>query len=184
MLSRNIDADIMYDETYDRDDKPVRRTELPAFVRIGGAIWLGLIVAVLLGALLAPHAGRLLDVGLHQTSHRQWTALQLRAETPFFDISTPIRTVHSYYSALYRGDAAHMDRLTDGSFRQQMRQRLAYAEAPSEAPAYRSFVTVAQQEESVAIVIEKFHLFWQRGLRFSLQRTDAEWRIIRVGILE
>lgn len=174
----------MYDETYDRDDKPVRRTELPALVRIGGAIWLGLIVAVLLGALLAPHAGRLLDAGLHQTSHRQWTALRLQAETPFFDVSTPIQTVRSYYSALYRRDAAHMDRLTAGPFRQQMRQRLAHGEAPSEAPVYRSFVTVAQQEGTAAVVIEKFHLFWQRGLRFSLQRTDAEWRIMRVGLLD
>ena len=174
----------MYDETYDRNEKPVRRTELPAFVRVGGAIWLGLIVAVLLGALLAPHAGRLLDAGLNQTSHRQWTALRLRTETPFFDVSTPIRTVHSYYSALYRGDADHMDRLTADPFRQQMRQRLAHSEAPSEASAYRSFVTVARQEGSGAIVIEKFHLFWQRGLRFSLQRTDVEWRIIRVGLLD
>jgi hypothetical protein len=174
----------MYDETYDRDEKPARRPELPALVRIGGAIWLGLIVAVLLGALLAPHAGRLLDAGLNHTSHRQWTALRLQGKTPFFDISTPIRTVHSYYSALYRRDAAHMDRLTAGSFRQQMRQRLAHAEAPSETPAYRSFVTVTRQEGPVAVVIEKFHLFWQRGLRFSLQRTDAEWHIIRVGLLD
>jgi hypothetical protein len=174
----------MYDETYDRDEKPVRRTELPTFVRIGGAIWLGLIVAVLLGALLAPHASRLLDVGLNYTSHRQWTILRLQAEPPFFDVSTPIRTVHSYYSALYRRDAARMDRLTDGPFRQQMRQRFIHAEAPSDAPAYRSFVTVVQQDGSVAVVIEKFHLFWQRGLRFSLQRTDAEWRIIGVGLLE
>lgn len=174
----------MYDETYDQDEKPVRRTELPAFVRIGSAIWLGLIVAVLLGALLAPHAGRLLDVALNHTSHRQWTVLRLQAETPFFDISTPIQTVYSYYSALYRKDAARMDRLTAGPFRQQMRQRFVHAEAPADASAYRSFVTVVRQEGSVAVVIEKFHLFWQRGLRFSLQRTDAEWRIIRVGLLE
>lgn len=174
----------MYDETYDQDEKPVRRTELPAFVRIGGAIWLGLIVAVLFGALLAPHVGRLLDVGLNHTSHRQWTMLRLETDTPFFDVSTPLRTVHSYYSALYRRDAARMEQLTAGPFRQQMRQRFVHAEAPSNAPAYRSFITVAQQDGSVAIVMEKFHLFWQRGLHFSLQRTDAEWRIIRVGLLE
>jgi hypothetical protein len=174
----------MYDETYDRDEKPVRRTALPAFVRIGGAIWLGLIVAVLLGAVLAPHAGRLLDVGLHYTSHRQWTSLRLQAEPPFFDVSTPLRTVHSYYSALYRRDATRMGRLTAGPFRQQMRQRLAHVETLADAPAYHSFVTVVQQDRSVAVVLEKFHLFWQRGLRFSLQRTDAEWRIIRVGPIE
>ena len=106
--------------------------------------------------------------------------MQLQPNTPFFDLSTPIRTVNSYYSALNRIDTEQMDRLTHGPFRRQMQQRLAQAEPVSEPVIYRSYVMVEQQEDVRALVLEKFHLFWQQGLRFSLQQVDTEWRIIRV----
>jgi hypothetical protein len=33
------------------------------------------------------------------------------------------------------------------------------------------------------VVVEKFHLFWQRGLRFSLQRSAADWYIVGVEMM-
>lgn len=173
----------MYDDAYE-DTAPPRQPGLPAFVRIGGLIWLGLIAAILLGTVLAPHMGRLIDVVLHQTSHRQWQAIRLGTDTPYFDLSTPLNTIPSYYSALYRQDAAHMDRLTAGPFREQMQQRLAHATPESNPPTYRSFVTVEREDGTVVVVVEKFHLFWKRGLRFWLERREADWRITRVGMLE
>ena len=173
----------MYDDAYEEAATP-QQQRLPAFVRIGGLIWLGLIVAILVGTFLAPHMGRLIDMVLHQTSHRQWQAIRLGIDTLYFDLSTPLNTISSYYSALYRRDTTQMDRLTAGPFREQMRQRLAYATSESNPPTYRSFVTVEREDGAVVVVIEKFHLFWQQGLRFWLERRESDWRITRVGMLD
>ena len=102
------------------------------------------------------------------------------AEQPFFDLSTPTRAVQSYYSALYQGNVASMERLTWGAFREQMRLRVAAtATAPAFTP-YRSFVRTEMQGDHEAIVFEKFHLFWKHGLRFLLQREARDWQIVGV----
>lgn len=173
----------MYDDAYEDVAKP-QSPRLPAFVRIGGLIWLGLIVAILLGALLAPYMGRIIDVVLYQTTHRAWQAINLDADTSYFNLSTPLHTIPSYYSAISRRDAAQVERLATGAFREQLRQRLAHAEAESKPMTYRSFVIVEREEGAVAVVVEKFHLFWDRGLRFGLERTNDEWRITRVSVLD
>ncbi len=173
----------MYDDGYENTGSS-RQAGLPAFVRIGGLIWLGLIVAILLGTVLAPYMGRAIDMILHQTSHRAWQAIHLEAGTQYFNLSTPLKTISSYYSTLSRQDGVQMDRLSTGTFREQMRQRLAHAETTSNPMTYRSFVIVEREEKGRAVVVEKFHLFWDRGLRFRLERTDDEWRIIRVGGLD
>jgi hypothetical protein len=59
------------------------------------------------------------------------------------------------------------------------------AEAPA-APTdltYRSYVHIEMQDEQQAVVVEKFHLFWQRGLRFSLRRTAADWHIVGIELV-
>ncbi len=164
-------------------DQPVQRPELPKFVRVGGAIWLVLIVAVLLGALLAPHVGRVIDFGLQQTSHRDWIHIRLQADEVIFNLSTPVHTVHSYYSALYRGDAARMEHLTAGAFRQQMRLRLARGEAIAGTATYHSYVHIEQLEDARAVVVEKFHLFWRQGLRFYVERAATDWRIVHLAVV-
>jgi hypothetical protein len=156
---------------------------LPRFVRIASMVWLGLIIIVLLGTLLAPYMGRLIDFGLHHTSHRAWTAMRLSAGEMFFDLSTPILSVRSYYSALYRGDAVHMERLSDGVFRQLMQQRLAHRASTFQPTLYRSYTYLEDQDDARAVVIEKFHLFWGQGLRFYLERTDFDWRIVQLALL-
>jgi hypothetical protein len=120
---------------------------------------------------------------LHATAHRHWTLLILRLEEPFFDLSLPARTVESYYSALYRRDAAAMQRLTAGAFRDQMLQRVTHAEAAL-ASTYRSYLHTEMPTPQRAVVTEKFHLFWQRGLRFHLQQYGAEWRVAGVEIVQ
>ncbi len=150
------------------------------FLRIVGTLWLAAILMLLVGALLAPHLGRIVDFVLHQTTQRHWTRLTLHPEQLYVDLSAPIPTVTSYYSALYRGDAAAMDRLTLGAFRQQMRRRVASAEAMVDMPTYRSYLRLERSTDQDAIVLEKFHLFWQRGLRFRLQRRAATWRLVGV----
>lgn len=170
-------------ESENRTEVSPSRVGLPTFVRIGGAIWLGVIVVAIMAALVAPYAGRLLDLGLHQTLHYSWTEMQLQLDQSFFDLSTPMKTIHSYYSALNRVDSESMARLTDGPFRRQIQQRLTRAEPVFEPSLYRSYVIVEKQSDSRALVLEKFHLFWQRGLRFSLQQVDTEWRIIQVAVV-
>lgn len=166
-------------------DDSASQPGLPRFVRIAGMVWLGLIAVVILGTLLAPYVGRLIDFGLHQTTHRSWTAIRLPAGQVFFDLSTPILSVRSYYSALYRGDAAHMERLSDGAFRQLMQQRLAHHASTAAQPRlYRSYVYIEDQDEARAVVIEKFHLFWGQGLRFYLERTGFDWRIVQLALLQ
>jgi hypothetical protein len=156
---------------------------LPKFVRVVGAIWLVVVLVLLIGALLAPHIGRMTDVLLHLTSHRAWTRMQLQTNELFFDLSTPIQSVKSYYSALYRGDAAHMARLTEEPLRQHMHQHLSQREATPAVTVYHSYLHTEQQSANDAVVVEKFHLFWKRGLRFYLQRHATDWRIQRRALL-
>jgi len=150
------------------------------FLRVVGTIWLVVMALTLGGAALAPYLGHIADIMLHQTVHRQWARLSLDAEQPFFDLSTPTRVVQSYYSALYQGNVARMERLTHGALREQMRLRVAAsATAPAFTP-YRSFVRAEMQGDHEAIVLEKFHLFWKYGLRFRLQRATGDWQIVGV----
>ena len=165
-------------------DHPDSQPVLPRFVRVLAVVWLGLIVTVILGILLAPYIGRFIDFGLHQTSHRSWTVIRLRVNEPFFDLSTPIHSVRSYYSALYRGDAAHMERLSAGVFRDQMQQRLAHSADTAETTTYRSYVSIEDQDDTRAVVVEKFHLFWGQGLRFYLERTSFDWRIVQLALFQ
>jgi len=154
------------------------------FLRVLGTIWLVVMVLTLGGVALAPHAGQIADVVLQQTVYRQWTRLTLEAEQAFFDVSTPVSTVHSYYSALYHGHLERMERLTQGAFREQMRLRLASASTAPAFTPYRSFLQVEMQGEQAALVSEKFHLFWQQGLRFRLQREAAHWHIVSLEPLQ
>lgn len=162
-----------------QEDVP-RRPALPKFVRVVGTIWLVALAAILIGALLAPHLGRLADLVLHLTVRRAWTLVRVQPEIPVFDSSTPLQTVRSYYSALYRGDVTQMDRLTHGPFRQHMQQRLARSEPLTESTVYRSYLHLERRDDASAFVLEKFHLFWQQGLRFHLQRIADTWRIVRL----
>lgn len=143
--------------------------------------WLIAVGLTLAGAVLAPHAGRLLDFVLWQTAYRRWQPLRLDTQRPFFDLSRPELAVKSYYSALYRGDRAHMARLTTGALQAAMQHRLAQA-APV-AMRYRSYLYLEHLAEAEARVLEKFHLFWRRGLRFHLQREAGEWRLAEVTLL-
>jgi hypothetical protein len=154
------------------------------FLRVAGLLWLVAVLAIVIGAQVAPHLGRLTDVFLHHTVHRDWQRLSLQTAQPFFDLSTPQHTVKTYYSALYRGDADAMQRLTDEPFRTQMHQRMAHAEATSERPTYHSYVRLDESAMALAVVVEKFHLFWRRGLRFTLQRTATDWRIIGIDLVQ
>jgi hypothetical protein len=154
------------------------------FLRVVGTLWVAAVLATLVGALVAPYLGRMADFVLHQTVHRHWTRLALQIEQPFLDLSAPVHTVKSYYSALYHGDAAAMERLTTGPFREQMRLRLAHAEKTSNSPPYRSYLRTETSAAQSAVVVEKFHLFWQHGLRFSLQRNAADWCISGVELIQ
>jgi hypothetical protein len=156
---------------------------LPKFIRVVGTIWLAVVLALLIGAMVTPHLGRMTDVVLHLTSHRAWVRMQLQTNEPFFDLSTPIQSVKSYYSALYRGDAAHMERLTEEPLRQHMRQRLSQSDVSPTVSVYHSYLHTEQQSAKDAVVVEKFHLFWKRGLRFYLQRHATDWRIQRRALL-
>ena len=154
------------------------------FLRVVGWLWLGTVLAIVIGALVAPHLGRLADTLLYHTVHRDWQRLSLQTAQPFFDLSTPQQTVKTYYSALYRGDADAMLRLTDEPFRTQMRQRMAQAEATSDQPVYRSYLRQEELMSTQVVVVEKFHLFWQRGLRFTMQRTATDWRIVGLDLVQ
>ena len=150
------------------------------FLRVLGTIWLVIMVLTLGGAALAPYLGQIADVVLQQTVHRHWTRLTLEAEQPFFDLSTPTRAVQSYYSALYQGNVTHMERLTHGPLREQMRFRAAATTTALAFMPYRSFLWTEMQGDREAIVLEKFHLFWKHGLRFLLQRGAEDWQIVHV----
>ena len=158
------------------------RPSVPKFVRVVGALWLGVVAAILLGALLAPRLGHIADVFLHYTVHRDWRHLSLHTEAPFFNLSTPTHAVKSYYSALYRSDARRMERLTHGTLHQQMRRRMAQREVAA-GTIYRSYLHTEHRDAAQVVVIEKFHLFWKRGLRFSLQRIATDWRITHIALV-
>jgi hypothetical protein len=149
------------------------------FMRIVGGAAAVLAIAVVVGTYAAPHAGRLTDIVLNHIWHRDWAPLTLPVDEAFFDLATPSLAVRSYYSALYRGDATHLAQLAVEPFREQLRVRLQHAEAPSGTGRiiYRSYLFTVMQGGGRAAVTEKFHLFWQRGLRFQLQRTPDGWAI-------
>ena len=150
------------------------------FLRVLGTIWIVVVALTLAGALLAPYLGQIADFALHQTIHRQWTRLTLDAERPFFDLSTPTRAVQSYYSALYQGSVASIERLTQGALREHMRLRVADARTAPAFTPYRSFVRAEMRDDHEAVVLEKFHLFWKHGLRFVLQRDASDWQIVHI----
>jgi hypothetical protein len=162
------------------EDESPRALELPKFVRVVGTIWLVLLIAVVIGVLLAPHMGRIIDVIMHQTSHRQWTAIRLQSDVVFFDRFKPIDTVRSYYSALYRVNANDMEALTAGTLREQMQRRMPYREVAKEVAIYRSFARVIEETATRAVVEEKFHLFWRQGLRFVMHYVAGGWRVVEV----
>ncbi len=163
------------------EDESPRRPELSKYIRVVGTIWLVGLCAVIVGALLAPHMGRIVDVTLNWTSHRQWQVIRLQPGVAYFDRSTPIHTVQSYYSALYRVHASDMAALTDGVLREQMRCRMQYRGAASEATFYRSFARVKEETATRVVVEEKFHLFWREGLQFVLHEGADGWRIVEVA---
>jgi len=150
------------------------------FLRVLGTIWLVVVTLTLAGAVLAPYLGQITDFALHQTVHRHWTRLTLDAERPFFDLSTPTRAVQSYYSALYQGSVASIERLTQGALREHMRLRVAYGRTAPAFTPYHSFVRAEMRGDHEAVVLEKFHLFWKHGLRFLLQRDAGDWQIVHI----
>jgi hypothetical protein len=165
------------------EEKTARPGSSHRFLRVVGVLWLVVIAAILVGALLAPYLGRMADFVLSQTTHGDWTRLTLRVGQSYFDLTTPEHTIKSYYSALYRGDAAAMARLTAGAFHTQMQQRMAYAEPVTEQITYRSYLLTERRQPQQAVITEKFHLFWQRGLRFVLRRTGTDWHIVAVELI-
>jgi hypothetical protein len=155
------------------------------FLRVVGVLWAVLVVSILVSAALAPHMGRITDFFLHQTMYRRWIRMTLTVNQPVSDASTPVATVQSYYSALYQGDASRLGRLTQGDFGAQVQQRLRSAEGgrTRDTVAYQSYLWTARQAEQGAIVHEKMHLFWRRGLRFHLQRLGTDWAIVTVDVM-
>lgn len=149
------------------------------FIRVVAIVAAALIVVVVVAAYTAPHIGRIADTVLNYTWHRDWTRLTLPANEAFYDLSTPALAVRSYYSALYQADATHLPRLAVEPFREQLRARLQHAEIPPDADrlVYRSYLFTVMQGGGRALVTEKFHLFWQHGLRFQLLRTSDGWSI-------
>jgi hypothetical protein len=65
-----------------------------------------------------------------------------------------------------------------------MRQRLAYAEGTPAQTTYRSYLHTHIATPQGAVVLEKFHLFWQRGLRFSLAQHGTGWHIVGVELVQ
>ncbi len=155
-------------------------------MRIVGGVAAALVIALVVGTYAAPHVGRMADIVLNHTWHRDWTSLTLPADEAFFDLSTPFLAVRSYYSALYQGDVTHLSELAVAPFQEQLRLRLQHAETPASAHRiiYRSYLFTVLQGGGRAVVTEKFHLFWQRGLRFQLQRTHAGWSIAGVALVQ
>lgn len=149
------------------------------FMRVVAVVAAALIIVVVVATYTAPHVGRITDSVLNYTWHRDWSRLTLPADEAFFDLSTPSLAIRSYYSALYQSDATHLAQLAVDPFREQLRLRLQHAEVPHDADrlVYRSYLFTVMQGGGRAVVTEKFHLFWQHGLRFQLQRTADGWSI-------
>jgi hypothetical protein len=142
------------------------------------------LLAIGIGALLAPHVERVADFVLHQTAYRSWTRLALPTAQPFFAAATPEDAVKSYYSALYRGDTVAMERLTSGPLREQLRQRLSQSASLPANLLYSSYLQTQRAETQTAVVVEKLHLFWPQGLRFTLQQQTTGWRIMEIDLLQ
>ena len=153
------------------------------FLRLILILWGIAVGAIIIAAAFAPYATAITDAVLHWTSHRHWHALYLETKQPFFDLTTPVAVVKSYYSALYRNDYRSLEHLTYGLFRDQIHQRQEHHQdtTPVAATTYQSFILVQEQHADEAVVVEKFHLFWHQGLRFSLRRQGDHWLI---GTLE
>ena len=163
------------------DENPSAGTPAPPlkFIRVVAGVAAALIIVVVVATYTAPHVGRITDTILNHTWHRDWTRLALPAGEAFFDLSTPSLTVRSYYSALYQADPTHLAQLAVEPFREQLRLRMQHAELPTDADrlVYRSYLFTVMQGGGRAVVTEKFHLFWQHGLRFQLRRTTDGWSI-------
>jgi hypothetical protein len=65
-----------------------------------------------------------------------------------------------------------------------MRLRVGHAEAAPPDTLYRSYLNTEVQAPHLAVVTEKFHLFWQRGLLFHLEHSGTEWQIVRVELVQ
>jgi hypothetical protein len=65
-----------------------------------------------------------------------------------------------------------------------MRLRVGHAEAAPPDTLYRSYLNTEVQAPRLAVVTEKFHLFWQRGLLFHLEHSGTEWQIVRVELVQ
>ena len=155
------------------------------FIRVVAAVAAALIIVVVVATYTAPHIGRITDTVLNHTWHRNWTRLSLPADEAFYDLSTPALAVRSYYSALYQADATHLAELALEPFRDQLRVRLQHAEIPPDADrlVYRSYLLTVLQGGGRAIITEKFHLFWQHGLRFQLLRTPEGWSVSELSMV-
>ena len=155
------------------------------FLRVVGTLWLVLVLSILVSAALAPYMGHITDFLLHQTLYRRWIRMTLPVNQPVSDASTPAAAVQSYYSALYQGDALRLGRLTQGAFGAQVQQRLRSAEGgrARDTITYQSYLWTERQAGQEAVVHEKMHLFWRRGLRFYLQRLDTDWAIVAVDVM-
>lgn len=165
------------------EDAPRQRVSHQRFLRIVGYLWLIAVLAILIGTLIAPYMGRMADFVLYQTVYRDWVRVTLRTQQPFFDLSSPQSTLKSYYSALYRGDVALMQRLTVEPFRAQVQPRLADTPVASKPSTYHSYLYTETDQAARAAVVEKFHLFWRRGLRFTLQHSHPGWQIVSVDLV-
>jgi hypothetical protein len=60
---------------------------------------------------------------------------------------------------------------------------MANAAAEQQPETYHSYFATRMHTDAHAEVHEKFHLFWQQGLRFRLQKTAATWHIVGVDVL-
>jgi hypothetical protein len=65
-----------------------------------------------------------------------------------------------------------------------MRLRLEHAAAMPPNTLYRSYLNTEVHPPHLAVVTEKFHLFWQRGLLFHLEHSGPEWQIVRVELVQ
>jgi hypothetical protein len=70
------------------------------------------------------------------------------------------------------------------AFRDQMLRRVTHAEAVLLNTTYRSYLHTEMPTPQRAVVTEKFHLFWPRGLRFHLEQHGTEWHIVGIEIVQ
>ena len=159
------------------------RNDPVKFLKIVALLWGAAILLVIVIALLPPRMGRIADLVLHQTAYRDWVHLILTSDQKFFDHSTPLNTIKSYYSALYLGDAEALRKLTTGAFQQQVQARMRNTPSAVSAITYRSYLHASTSATTQqAVVAERFHLFWRRGLFFHLRYRAGGWRIAQVQL--